>query len=153
MQFEWKPIHDKESHLMLKAILAASVFACIAATGALGTVAAQASEPAVAPLASPEQSVKIVPAGVVIVYNARLHGPRCRFRGPYCGYYYGGWWYGRPWWRMAPPVFVRPPLVGPGYWVYNPYRHGVRCRFRGPRCGYFYRGYWYARPFWSIRIN
>ena len=42
-------------------------------------------------------------------YNPRSHGPRYRVRRPGFGYFYGGYYYPRPWWRMGPgPVVVLP---------------------------------------------
>ncbi len=124
---------------MRKTIAAAAVFLGLAFSGATASEATQVTPP--------PDTVKIVPAAVTVVYNARKHGPRCRFRARGCRYYYGGWWYARPWWRIG-PVVIAPPV--PGYWVYNPHRHGPRCRYRGPHCGYYHNGWWYGRPFWSF---
>ena len=56
------------------------------------------------------------------VYNPRIYGPRFAYRhGPY-RYYYGGWWYARPWWGTAPVAgfAVAPEVVEPGYTVVEP---------------------------------
>jgi len=53
------------------------------------------------------------------------YGHRYRYRRHGYGYYYGGWWYARPYWR-APVVPV--PVPAPGYgsrhvrWCLNHYR-------------------------------
>jgi hypothetical protein len=41
----------------------------------------------------------------------RAYGPRYRFRRAGFGYYYGGWWYPRPWWTVGPGYG---PYWGPG---------------------------------------
>ena len=46
----------------------------------------------------------------VWVYNKR-YGPRYKYRRPGYGYYYGGWWYARPWWTFGPGWG---PYWGPG---------------------------------------
>jgi len=37
----------------------------------------------------------------VWVYNARTHGPRYRYRTGAYTYYYGGYYYSRPWWTIG----------------------------------------------------
>ena len=57
----------------------------------------------------------------VWVYNRRAHGPRFAYRHGRYRYYYGGWWYPRPWWG-APAVGI---AVGPGYGYGGPaYAYG-----------------------------
>ncbi|MFL5258236.1 MAG: hypothetical protein ACJ8AS_00670 [Hyphomicrobiales bacterium] len=46
----------------------------------------------------------------VWVYNKRF-GPRYRYRRAGYGYYYGGYWYARPWWTLGPAYG---PYWGPG---------------------------------------
>jgi len=60
----------------------------------------------------------------VWVYNRRVHGPRFGYRHGRYRYYYGGWWYPRPWWAVGPGVGI---AVAPGY-------------------GYAYPGYVYGAP-------
>lgn len=59
-------------------------------------------------------------------YDRHRYGHRYRHRRHGYGYYYGGWWYARPWWRG--PVVVAPVPVRPRYgsrhvrWCLNHYR-------------------------------
>jgi hypothetical protein len=72
-------------------------------------------------------------------YTAR-YGPRYRYRRAGYGYYYGGYWYARPWWTVG----VGPVVVAPGYIAaYGP-------RYRYARAGYrfYHRGYYYHRRWW-----
>ena len=59
----------------------------------------------------------------VWVYNRRAHGPRFAYRHGRYRYYYGGWWYPRPWWAVAPGVGI---AVVPGYgYAYPGYAYGT----------------------------
>jgi hypothetical protein len=40
----------------------------------------------------------------VWVYNGHRHGARYRYRRAGYGYYYGGYWYARPWWTIGVPM-------------------------------------------------
>ena len=59
-------------------------------------------------------------------YNSHRYGPRYRAYRPGYGYYYGGYWYRRPWWTFTVPVPV--PAPAPAYgnahvqWCLNHYR-------------------------------
>src|SRR5438105_13902830 len=73
-------------------------------------------------------------------YSAR-YGPRYGYRRPGYGYYYGGYWYARPWWTIdvgVPfgPVVEYAPIYGPRY----PYWR--------PGFGFYHRGYYYRRRWW-----
>ena len=53
------------------------------------------------------------------VYKLKIHGPRFAYRHGIYRYYYGGWWYPRPWWagpRAGPDVAVSvgPTVFDPG---------------------------------------
>jgi hypothetical protein len=37
------------------------------------------------------------------VYSSGRHGPRYRYKRAGYGYYYGGYWYRRPWWTYGGP--------------------------------------------------
>lgn len=78
---------------------------------------------------------------VAWAYVKTKHGARYRVKRPGYGYYYGGYWYARPWWTIG----IAP--VGPVV-VYNPIIHGPRYVVKRP--GYVYRhgGYWYRRRWW-----
>jgi hypothetical protein len=39
-------------------------------------------------------------------YNSRKHGKRYRARHPGYTYYYGGYWYPRPFWRFEPGIYL-----------------------------------------------
>src|SRR5436190_5616873 len=59
----------------------------------------------------------------VWVYNRRAHGPRFAYRHGRYRYYYGGWWYPRPWWGVGPGVGI---AVVPGYgYAYPGYAYGT----------------------------
>ena len=72
------------------------------------------------------------------VYVSGRHGHRYRVRRGGYNYYYGGYWYARPWWGVS---------VGPVV-VYSSRVHGPRYRYRRAGYGYYYRGYWYHRRWW-----
>lgn len=77
--------------------------------GALGLAAV----PGPALAGQTQATAVIEPAGVSIgvrVWDRYRDGPRCYRRYGGCNYYYQGWWYARPWWRVAPP-----PRYGYGY--------------------------------------
>jgi hypothetical protein len=40
------------------------------------------------------------------VYSGSKHGKRYRAKRTGYAYYYGGWWYPRPWWRTDPGLFI-----------------------------------------------
>jgi hypothetical protein len=48
----------------------------------------------------------------VWVYNRRAHGPRFAYRHGRYRYYYGGWWYPRPWWYGPGSSFAGNPISG-----------------------------------------
>jgi hypothetical protein len=81
------------------------------------------------------------------VYVQRKHGARFRYKRPGYGYYYGGYWYARPWWTIGVA-----PAPGVAF-VYVPGRHGPRYRAKRAGYGYYYGGYWYRRPWWRPGIN
>ena len=71
------------------------------------------------------------------VYVPARHGPRYRFRRPGFVYYYGGYWYPRPWWSIGiGPVGEYPLVYGPRYSYWR------------PGFGFHHRGYWYRRRWW-----
>ena len=74
------------------------------------------------------------------VYVPARHGARFKVRHPGYGYFYGGWWYARPWWTIG----VGPVVVEP---VYRPI-YGPRYLVRRPGYVYFHGGYWYRRRWW-----
>ncbi|WP_137389682.1 hypothetical protein [Rhodoligotrophos defluvii] len=44
-----------------------------------------------------------------VKYSVSRYGPRYKVRRPGYGYYYGGYWYSRPWWTAFPgPVIILP---------------------------------------------
>jgi len=59
-------------------------------------------------------------------YNSRRYGPRYRAYRPGYGYYYGGYWYRRPWWTFTVPVPAPAPVPAYGNahvrWCLNHYR-------------------------------
>jgi hypothetical protein len=109
---------------MLKKYLVATAFTVVLGAFASGTMVPAAS--AATPIGNPfmttsDQGVQL--AGEkkrkhtkkhnkkVWVYNSGRHGKRYRYkRGPYA-YYYGGYYYARPWWTYGPAYG---PVYGPG---------------------------------------
>jgi hypothetical protein len=50
-------------------------------------------------------------------YRWYYTGPRLRYRhGPFI-YYFGGWWYPRPWWHGPGEAYARRPGTYRGYWT------------------------------------
>ena len=125
---------------MLRNMLGALVVAGLAGSAGLATgteSAAAATAAGYIPVANPSSYVQ--PARWV--YVPGRHGPRYAFRRPGFGYYYGGYWYARPWWTIdvgVPfgPVVEYAPIYGPRY----PYWR--------PGFGFHHRGYWYRRRWW-----
>jgi hypothetical protein len=74
-----------------------------------------------------------------VVYSARVYGPRYRYRRAGYGYYYGGYWYARPWWTVG----VAAPVV-----VYNARLYGPRYRYHRAGYGFYHGGYYYRRRWW-----
>ncbi len=106
----------------------AGLAALVAAGTTLATMGpAAAITPSLAGLASQSQTGttgNVVKAGVVIRVNPWWHGRRrYRARRPGFGYYYGGYWYARPYWRVPAPV-PRPRAYGGRHvrWCLNHYR-------------------------------
>jgi hypothetical protein len=96
------------SNTMIRAKIAAGAVAAALSAFGLGLLGSTAH--AVTPIATgvtadqPAITLvarKIVKRKRVWVYNKR-YGPRYRFRRPGYGYYYGGYWYARPWWTVGP---------------------------------------------------
>jgi hypothetical protein len=78
------------------------------------------------------------------VYIPAKNGARYKAKRAGYGYYYGGYWYARPWWTVS---VVAPVVVGPVV-VYNPAIHGPRYRARRAGFGVYHGGYWYRRRWW-----
>src|SRR5438874_1855403 len=125
---------------MLRNTLAVLVVAGLAGSAglAVGTESAAAATPAgYIPVANSPSYVQ----PVRWVYVPGRHGPRYRSRRAGFAYYYGGYWYARPWWTInvgVPfgPVVEYAPIYGPRY----PYWR--------PGFGFHHRGYWYRRRWW-----
>ena len=87
-----------------------------------------------------EAGTSVQPVGWV--YVERRHGHRYRHRRAGYGYFYGGYWYARPWWTVT----IAPPILGPTI-IYRESLYGPRYRAR--HLGYIYHdGYWYRRRWW-----
>ena len=71
------------------------------------------------------------------VYVKGKHGNRYAKKRAGYGYYYGGYWYAKPWWKAGP------------IWVYLPNKHGYRYKAKRAGYGYYYRGWYYKRPWWK----
>ena len=123
---------------MLRKTLARLLVAGLTCAGGIVLVAQTASAMPVVhydPMAKTSGS-NILPAAWVYVQTR--HGHRYRARRAGYGYYYGGYWYARPWWTIG---------IGPVI-VYNPALYGPRYRYRRPGYGYYHHGYWYRRHWW-----
>jgi hypothetical protein len=77
------------------------------------------------------------------VYVPGKHGKRWKNKRAGYGYYYGGWWYARPWWTIGP---------APGPWVYGP-KYGKRYKYRYGPYVYYYNGWYYPKPWWRPGIS
>jgi hypothetical protein len=125
---------------MLKHALAVLLIAGFAGSAGMeiGVPSAAAAVPVVSAPAAKMSSPLVQP--VRWVYVDKKYGPRYRYRRPGYGYYYGGWWYPRPWWTVA----VGPVVVGPGYIP----AYGPRYRYLRPGYHYYHKGYYYHRRWW-----
>ena len=122
---------------MLRKTVAAVVMAAFAGVAGLeyASVPASAAVPYVpAPLVSGDSNIQPV---ATWVYVKGKHGNRYLYKKPGYGYFYGGYWYKRPWWKVGPT------------WVYLPNKHGYRWKAKRPGYGYYYGGYWYRKPWWK----
>jgi len=124
---------------MLRKTVAAVVMAAFAGVAGVeyASVPASAAMPVPpAPLVADNPNIEPV---ATWVYVKGKHGPRYKSKRAGYGYYYGGWYYSKPWWKVG----------GPKVWVYNPGKYGPR--YKGKRYGYpyYYKGYYYKRPYWK----
>ncbi|MFO0993499.1 MAG: hypothetical protein U1E67_16385 [Hyphomicrobiales bacterium] len=76
---------------------------------------------------------------VAWVYVKGKHGNRYLYKRPGYGYFYGGYWYAKPWWKYG----------GPTVWVYDPGRYGPRYKVKKYGYPYYYKGYYYKKPWWK----
>src|SRR5438128_11670691 len=108
---------------MLKKTLAVLIIA--GSTGSVGLEIGAQPAAAITPagyIPVAKSSSYVQPAAWV--YVPGKHGARYRARRPGFTYFYGGYWYSRPWWTVGiGPVVVAPP--GPVV-VYSPAIHGPR---------------------------
>jgi hypothetical protein len=123
---------------MLRKTLSAIVLAAFTATAGLEFAALPAS--AAMPYGAiqyvePNSNVQLTGAWV---YVPGKHGNRYNYKRKGYGYYYGGWWYKKPWWTYGP---------GPGPWVWSK-KYGPRYAYKRPGYGYYYGGWWYPKPYW-----
>ncbi len=99
--------------------------ALVAAAATLATAGgASAVTPAMAGLAAASgtaQSGQLVRVGVSVTINPWWWGrPRYRVRRPGYRYFYGGYYYARPWWTLrAPAVVVPVPVPAPRAYGYT----------------------------------
>jgi len=129
---------------MLRKTLATLLIAGLAGSAglALGQDSAGAATVGYAPIATPSH---VQP--VRWVYVPARHGVRYRVRRPGFAYYYGGWWYSRPWWSVGvgPVVIGGGPVVIGGGPVWRPI-YGPRYHYWRP--GYVHHNGWYYRHRW-----
>jgi hypothetical protein len=122
---------------MLKKSIAAMSLAAFIGTVGLEFAAVPASA-AVGYIPAPalQADVNIQPAAWVYVKGK--HGNRYVKKRPGYGYYYGGYYYAKPWWKSGPTV-----------WIYDPGRYGPRYKVKRGGYGYYYKGYYYRKPWWK----
>jgi hypothetical protein len=87
----------------LAAVAAAAIIGAFSFGAPAGAVPATGSVPAITNAGSLVNAAVMVVKKkghkkTVWVYNRKRHGIRYRARRAGFGYYYGGYWYARPWW-------------------------------------------------------
>jgi hypothetical protein len=124
---------------MLRKTVAAVALAAFAGVAGLeyASVPASAAMPyAPAPIVSDNPNIQTV---ATWVYVKGKHGNRYVKKRKGYGYYYGGYWYAKPWWKYG----------GAKVWVYNPGKYGPRYKKKRYGYGHYYGGYWYRKPWWT----
>ncbi|MBL8894521.1 MAG: hypothetical protein JNJ53_07965 [Rhizobiales bacterium] len=123
---------------MLRKTVVAVVVAAVAGIAGVEYASAPASAAVpYAPLPSQLVTGDSNVQNVAWVYVKGKHGNRYMYKRPGYGFYYGGWWYAKPWWKVGPT------------WVYVPTKHGYRYKYARPGYGYKYGGWYYKRPWWK----
>jgi hypothetical protein len=137
----------KGNYRMLRNTLAVLIIAGFSGSAAVET----GVQPAAATPLTSVPVTKTFPSSVQSVrwvYVPRRHGPRFRYRRPGYAYYYGGWWYPRPWWTInVRPILIEPeyPFYDPGY----PAIYGQRYLYWRPGVGVYHGRYRY-HPRWRV---
>jgi hypothetical protein len=125
---------------MLKKSVAAIALAAFMGTVGLEFAAAPARAAVTYVPAPTLQGDPNIQQVATFVYVKGKHGKRYKAKRAGYGYYYGGFWYAKPWWKYG---------GGPVVWVYNPNKYGPRYKAKRAGYGYFYKGYYYKRPYWK----
>ncbi len=125
---------------MLKKTVAAVVVAAVAGIAGVEFASAPASAampyaPLPAPLVTGDENIQPV---ATWVYVKGKHGNRYVKKRKGYNYYYGGYYYSKPWWKAGPTV-----------WVYNPGKYGPRYKVKKYGYPYYYKGYYYKKPWWK----
>ena len=123
---------------MLRRTVAAMVVAAFAGVTGLEFAAMPAN--ATMPTGSVPIATKSDPniQPVAWVYAKGKHGKRFKVKTKGYPYFYGGYYYARPWWTYG---------AGPN-WVYVSKKHGKRFKVKAAGYPYYYGGYYYAKPWW-----
>ena len=124
---------------MLKKSVAAIALAAFMGTVGLEFAAAPASAAVTYVPAPTLQGDPNIQQVATFVYVKGKHGNRYKAKRAGYGYYYGGYWYAKPWWKYG----------GTKVWVYNPNKYGPRYKKKRYGYGHYYGGYWYRKPWWT----
>jgi hypothetical protein len=128
----------KEPMMLRKTLVALIVTGFVSSAGIeVGTNSVAAAVPAGYSPMTTTANANIQP--VAWVYVKGKHGARYKHKRGGYGYYYGGWWYARPWWTIG---------VGPVA-VYTPGLYGPRYKYKRAGYGYYHKGYWYRKKWWK----
>jgi len=102
-----------------------AIAACLVASGLMAGTSRAAPMPASKTAIAADSGLAVEQAAVVkkktvvtkngrvktktVVYSSKRYGPRYRYKRPGYGYYYGGYYYRTPWWRVPGAVIIVNP--------------------------------------------